>query len=61
MSVLSLVTGAVMIVLVYGLSFIPTATLARSDDVGMVDDEGAVTDAEGEAPRARGDSGGAAA
>ena len=31
-SVLSLLTGAVLIGLVYGLSFLPTATLARSDD-----------------------------
>ena len=33
-SVLSLLTGAVMVVLVYGLSFIPSATLTRSDDIG---------------------------
>lgn len=41
MSVLSLLTGAVLIGLVYGLSFLPTATLARPDDelgVGMMDD-----------------------
>lgn len=41
MSVLSLLTGAVLIGLVYGLSFLPTATLARPDDepgLGMVDD-----------------------
>lgn len=31
-SLLSLLTGAVLIGLVYGLSFLPTATLARSDD-----------------------------
>jgi len=40
-SVLSLLTGAVLIGLVYGLSFLPTATLARSDDepgLGVTDD-----------------------
>ena len=41
MSVLSLLTGAVLIGLVYGLSFVPTATLARPDDeigLGQMDD-----------------------
>jgi hypothetical protein len=41
MSVLSLLTGAVLIGLVYGLSFLPTATLARPDDeigLGQMDD-----------------------
>jgi len=40
-SLLSLLTGAVLIGLVYGLSFLPTATLARSDDeigLGLTDD-----------------------
>jgi hypothetical protein len=40
-SVLSLLTGAVLVGLVYGLSFLPTATLTRSDDdvgLGVVDD-----------------------
>jgi hypothetical protein len=40
-SVLSLLTGAVLIGSVYGLSFLPTATLARSDDepgLGVSDD-----------------------
>jgi len=43
-AVLSLVSGALMIGLVYGLSFIPTATLPRPDDevgVGMIDGDGA--------------------
>ena len=41
-SVLSVLTGAVLIVLVYGLSFLPTATLARPDDeisLGLDEDE----------------------
>lgn len=40
-SLLSLLTGVVLIGLVYGLSFLPTATLARSDDepgLGVMDD-----------------------
>jgi len=40
-SLLSLLTGAVLIGLVYGLSFLPTATLARPDDelgLGVVDE-----------------------
>jgi hypothetical protein len=40
-SLLSLLPGAVLIGLVYGLSFLPTATLARSDDepgLGVTDD-----------------------
>jgi hypothetical protein len=48
-AVLSLLSGAVMIGLVYGLSFIPTATLSQPDDeagLGMVDDDGAPPDAE---------------
>lgn len=43
-SLLSLLTGAVLIGLVYGLSFLPTATLARSDDepgLGVSDDASA--------------------
>lgn len=46
-TVLSLLSGAVMIGLVYGLSFIPTATLPRPDDevgVGMVGDDGSAPD-----------------
>jgi hypothetical protein len=42
-TVLSLLSGAVMIGLVYGLSFIPTATLSRTDDeveLGIVGDDG---------------------
>lgn len=31
-SLFSLLTGAVLIALVYGLSFLPTATLPRPDD-----------------------------
>lgn len=38
-SVLSLLTGAVLIGLVYGLSFLPTATLARYDDDSAMADE----------------------
>ncbi|MCB1442555.1 MAG: hypothetical protein KDJ72_05985 [Methyloceanibacter sp.] len=40
MSVLSLLTSAVLVGLVYGLSFLPTASLARPDDevgLGLVD------------------------
>ena len=40
-SLLSLLTGAVLVALVYGLSFLPTATLSRSDDepgLGVTDD-----------------------
>jgi hypothetical protein len=40
-SLLSLLTGAVLVGLVYGLSFLPTATLSRSDDepgLGVTDD-----------------------
>jgi len=43
-SVLSLLTGAVLIGLVYGLSFLPTATLARYDDVEVADEDGAEAD-----------------
>jgi len=46
-SLLSLLTGAVLIGLVYGLSFLPTATLARADDelgVGVVDEGSAPDD-----------------
>jgi hypothetical protein len=47
MSVLSLLTGAVLVGLVYGLSFLPTATLSRPDDeigVGMVEGDAAPND-----------------
>lgn len=40
MSILSLLTSVVLIGLVYGLSFLPTASLARPDDevgLGLVD------------------------
>jgi hypothetical protein len=40
-SLLSLLTGAVLVGLVYGLSFLPTATLARPDDelgLGVTED-----------------------
>jgi len=46
-AVLSLVSGALMIGLVYGLSFIPTATLSRTDEeigLGLTDDDGATPD-----------------
>jgi len=46
-AVLSLLSGAVMIGLVYGLSFIPTATLSRPDDevgLGVSDEDGTVPD-----------------
>jgi hypothetical protein len=45
-SMLSLLTGAVLVGLVYGLSFLPTATLARPDDDINVElsDEGAPDD-----------------
>jgi hypothetical protein len=48
-TMLSFVSGALMIGLVYGLSFIPTATLSRLDDevgVGMLGDETAAPDAD---------------
>jgi hypothetical protein len=38
-SVLSLLTGVVMIGLVYGLSLLPTATLTRHDDIALADDD----------------------
>lgn len=39
MSVLSLLTSVVLVGLVYGLSFLPNATLTRSDDgFGLVED-----------------------
>lgn len=44
-SLLSVLTGALLVGLVYGLSFLPTATLTRPDDeigVGLDDDETAV-------------------
>jgi hypothetical protein len=46
-TMLSFVSGALMIGLVYGLSFIPTATLSRPDDeigLGVTDDDGAMPD-----------------
>jgi hypothetical protein len=45
-SVLSLLSGVVLAGLVYGLSFLPTATLARYDDavLGLADDESAMPD-----------------
>ena len=46
MSVLSLLSGAVLIGLVYGLSFVPSATLSRPDDMelGLLEDDGARPD-----------------
>ncbi|WP_141700552.1 hypothetical protein [Methyloceanibacter superfactus] len=46
MSVLSLLSGAVLAGLIYGLSFFPTATLTRYDDdvAGLADDTGALPD-----------------
>ncbi len=41
LSMLSFISGAVLIGLVYGLSFLPTATLTRPDDIELVDDDGA--------------------
>lgn len=44
-SLLSVLTGAVLIGLVYGLSFLPTATLSQPDEdveVGVDEDETAV-------------------
>ena len=46
-SLLSILTGAVLIGLVYGLSFLPTATLTRPDDdveVGVIEDDAATED-----------------
>jgi hypothetical protein len=47
-SVLSLVSGAVIVVLVYGLSFLPSATLAQVDEKEMssADEDGISPDAE---------------
>ena len=44
MSLLSLLSGAVLVALVYGLSFLPTATLDRSDDIELVDTESLAAD-----------------
>jgi hypothetical protein len=41
-SVLSLLSGVVMIGLVYGLSLLPTATLTRHDDIALADDDSAL-------------------
>jgi hypothetical protein len=46
---LSLLSGAVLIGLVYGLSFLPTATLTRPDDIELVDDDVAGPDTKTEA------------
>lgn len=49
MSVLSLLTSVVLAGLVYGLSFLPNATLNRPDDeigVGLNGDEPATKDAD---------------
>lgn len=48
-SVLSLLSGVVLIGLVYGLSFLPSATLTRYDDIGLSDDDGGSADADTEA------------
>ena len=47
MSLLSLLSGAVLVALVYGLSFLPTATLDRSDDIELVDTENLAADEAG--------------
>jgi hypothetical protein len=47
-SILSLLSGVVLVGLVYGLSFLPSATLARYDDIGFSDDDGSA-DADTEA------------
>lgn len=46
MSILSLLSSAVLAGLIYGLSFLPTATLARYDDdvPGLADDTGGLPD-----------------
>jgi len=49
LSMLSFLSGAVLIGLVYGLSFVPTATLTRADDIELVDDDGAGADTKTEA------------
>jgi hypothetical protein len=46
-AVLSLISGVVMVGLVYGLSFIPTATLSRSDEeigLGVAGDDSTAPD-----------------
>ncbi|MGH6737129.1 MAG: hypothetical protein ACRECX_13795 [Methyloceanibacter sp.] len=52
MSLLSLLSGAVLVALVYGLSFLPTATLDRSDDIELVDTENLAVDEDGAETRA---------
>ena len=37
-SILSLLSGAALAGLVYGFSFLPSATLARCDDIACADD-----------------------
>lgn len=46
MSILSLLSGVVMAGLIYGFSFVPTATLTRYDDdvVGLADDRSTLPD-----------------
>lgn len=54
-SIFSLLSGAIMVVLVYGLSFFPSASLGQIDEggntIGLADQNGANSDAEdAEAP-----------
>jgi hypothetical protein len=52
-SMLSVLSGAVLVVLVYGLSFIPSTTLSRGEDkaVSSTDEDGMNRDGENaEAP-----------
>jgi hypothetical protein len=50
-SILSLLCGAVLVGLVYGLSLLPSATLARSDDIELLDDDQTSADSDdAEAP-----------
>lgn len=48
MSILSLLTSVVLVGLVYGLSFVPSATLTRSDDEIEFDQIESVASADGD-------------
>jgi len=43
-SILSLLSGAALAGLVYGFSFLPSATLARCDDIECADEDRTVAD-----------------
>jgi hypothetical protein len=52
-AMLSLLSGGVLVILVYGLSFCPSATLAQIDDeetISRADQDGGNSNAEGQTP-----------